>query len=231
MKKIIASVLLLSSLITGTVVKADKLTLPKGEELDLGEKIGVYDSRDSFFGKMIKEELPKKETKEKIKESLVYTQAGKKYDKETNEEIDALIKILEKTRIYQLRSDTKEAYYQGIVTSVYVTNAEKAQITKLLKKFEKSKKERDVIGTLIETYIKNIPFDIKTSETKKSKKGTKYIEKEEKIKIEEAQFLEPLYKYTIIIKDLDGETYTQLRADQVSGKYLKPFISDTLKGI
>ena len=226
MKKIITSAILIAMMTCG-IANAEKLQLPQGETLDLSEKVGVYDAENSFTVKMIRKEIDKKETQEKIKESLMNSGVTTNVEEATN----TVTNIIKNTRIYQLRSNTKENYYQGILVSVYVKNSDKTKLKQLQENLAKESENIDLVGIAVKSYIKNIPLDIKEKDMKKSEKGIEYTEKETKADFENADFSSDLYIDTIIIKGKEGSTYSVFNATQVAAKYFRPFIEQALRGM
>jgi hypothetical protein len=226
MKKIITSAILIAMMTCG-IANAEKLQLPQGETLDLSEKVGVYDAENSFTVKMIRKEIDKKETQEKIKESLLNSGVTTNVEEATN----TVTNIIKNTRIYQLRSNTKENYYQGILVSVYVKNSDKTKLKQLQENLAKESENIDFVGMAVKSYIKNIPLDIKEKDMKKSEKGIEYTEKETKADFENADFSSDLYTDTIIIKGKEGSTYSVFNTTQVAAKYFRPFIEQALRGM
>ena len=96
---------------------ADTLTLPKGQVLDFGDTVDVLDGSQTYFGKQMKDwaehEAVEKESKPQAAAIGIIGGADSLVSRLAAE-------TLEELRVYQLRANTPEAFYESLVLSFSV---------------------------------------------------------------------------------------------------------------
>lgn len=105
---------------------ADTLTLPKGQVLDFGDTVDVLDGSQTYFGKQMKDwaehEAVEKESKPQAAaigiiggaDSLASVYLTSKLAPHVSR---LAAETLEELRVYQLRANTPEAFYESLVLS------------------------------------------------------------------------------------------------------------------
>jgi len=126
--KTICAALGMAALLTFSA-SADTLTLPKGHVLDFGDTVDILDGRQTYFGKQMKNwaehEAVEKESKPQAAaigiiggaDSLAAVYLESKLAPDVSR---LAAKAWEELRIYQLRANTPEAFYESFVLSFSV---------------------------------------------------------------------------------------------------------------
>ena len=126
--KTICAALGMAALLTFSA-SADTLTLPKGHVLDFGDTVDILDGRQTYFGKQMKNwaehEAVEKESKPQAAAigiiggadgpAAVYLES-----KLTPDVSRLAAEALGELRVYQLRANTPEAFYESLVLSISV---------------------------------------------------------------------------------------------------------------
>lgn len=126
--KTICAALGMAALLTFSA-SADTLTLPKGHVLDFGDTVDILDGRQTYFGKQMKNwaehEAVEKESKPQAAAigiiggadgpAAVYLES-----KLTPDVSRLAAEALGELRVYQLRANTPEAFYESLVFSFSV---------------------------------------------------------------------------------------------------------------
>ena len=125
--KTICAALGMAALLTFSA-SADTLTLPKGHVLDFGDTVDVLDGRQTYFGKQMKNwaehEAVEKESKPQAAAGII---GG--VDSPTSVYLTSKLaphvsrlaaEALGELRVYQLRANTPEAFYESLVLSFSV---------------------------------------------------------------------------------------------------------------
>lgn len=126
--KTICAALGMAALLTFSA-SADTLTLPKGHVLDFGDTVDILDGRQTYFGKQMKNwaehEAVEKESKPQAAAigiiggadgpAAVYLES-----KLTPDVSRLAAEALGELRVYQLRANTPEAFYESLVLSFSV---------------------------------------------------------------------------------------------------------------
>ena len=107
---------------------ADTLTLPKGQVLDFGDTVDVLDGSQTYFGKQMKDwaehEKVEKTSKRQAAAGIigsVDSPAAVYLESKLTPDVSRLAaKAWEELRIYQLRANTPEAFYESLVLSFSV---------------------------------------------------------------------------------------------------------------
>lgn len=123
--KTICAALGMAALLTFSA-SADTLTLPKGHVLDFGDTVDVLDGRQTYFGKQMKNwaehEAVEKESKPQAAAIGIIGGA----DGQTSVYLTSKLaphvsrlaaEALGELRVYQLRANTPEAFYESLVLS------------------------------------------------------------------------------------------------------------------
>lgn len=125
--KTICAALGMAALLTFSA-SADTLTLPKGQVLDFGDTVDVLDGSQTYFGKQMKDwaehEKVEKTSKRQAAASIigsVDSPAAVYLESKLTPDVSRLAaKAWEELRIYQLRANTPEAFYESLVLSFSV---------------------------------------------------------------------------------------------------------------
>ena len=123
MKKILASACLSAALLTATAY-ADTITLPLGTVMDLGEHIDVWEGQKSFFGAQMDDWMIRSDFDETIERGI--HEAGLFTDSPaaTKELAGIVSKAVKSGKVYQLRANTPDAFYQTMVVSIPLSDAD-----------------------------------------------------------------------------------------------------------
>lgn len=125
--KTICAALGMAALLTFSA-SADTLTLPKGQVLDFGDTVDVLDGSQTYFGKQMKDwaehEKVEKTSKRQAAAGIigsVDSPAAVYLESKLTPDVSRLAaKAWEELRIYQLRANTPEAFYESLVLSFSV---------------------------------------------------------------------------------------------------------------
>lgn len=125
--KTICAALGMAALLTFSA-SADTLPLPKGQVLDFGDTVDVLDGSQTYFGKQMKDwaehEKVEKTSKRQAAAGIigsVDSPAAVYLESKLTPDVSRLAaKAWEELRIYQLRANTPEAFYESLVLSFSV---------------------------------------------------------------------------------------------------------------
>lgn len=125
--KTICAALGMAALLTFSA-SADTLTLPKGQVLDFGDTVDVLDGSQTYFGKQMKDWAEHEKVEKTSKRqaaagiiSSVDSPAAVYLESKLTPDVSRLAaKAWEELRIYQLRANTPEAFYESLVLSFSV---------------------------------------------------------------------------------------------------------------
>ncbi len=126
--KTICAALGMAALLTFSA-SADTLTLPKGHVLDFGDTVDVLDGRQTYFGKQMKDwaehEAVEKESKPQAAAIGVIGGADSPASVYLTSKLAPHVsrlaaETLGELRVYQLRANTPEAFYESLVLSFSV---------------------------------------------------------------------------------------------------------------
>lgn len=125
--KTICAALGMAALLTFSA-SADTLTLPKGQVLDFGDTVDVLDGSQTYFGKQMKDwaehEKVEKTSKRQAAAGIigsVDSPAAVYLESKLTPDVSRLAaETLEELRVYQLRANTPEAFYESLVLSFSV---------------------------------------------------------------------------------------------------------------
>lgn len=126
--KTICAALGMAALLTFSA-SADTLTLPKGHVLDFGDTVDVLDGRQTYFGKQMKNwaehEAVEKESKPQAAAIGIIGGADSPTSVYLTSKLAPHVSRLaaeawEELRVYQLRANTPEAFYESFVLSFSV---------------------------------------------------------------------------------------------------------------
>lgn len=126
--KTICAALGMAALLTLSA-SADTLTLPKGHVLDFGDTVDVLDGRQTYFGKQMKNwaehEAVEKESKPQAAAIGIIGGADSPTSVYLTSKLAPHVSRLaaeawKELRIYQLRANTPEAFYESLVLSFSV---------------------------------------------------------------------------------------------------------------
>ncbi len=244
MKKwIVASAAAASLTLGGLTAYADTMTLSGGETLDLGA-ISVYDGERSFFGSQIHDWLMEDSAAKTVEEALNKEKVFPEGSAASKAASEMAIDILRRGKVYQVRSVDQGTYYQGMVLSISVSDAEMLQMTLLSQALEKKgadEKAEAPVEPAKEDELDDLPLlssfvddvEIKTHtdwKKNKSKAGIDYETGSAQITLKKKGLSLPVFLKGIIMREEGSTTYTILAADQASGTYLEPAIDKALVG-
>ncbi len=220
---------------------ADTMVLSGGESLDMGA-INVYDGERSFFGSQIHDWLMEDSAAQTIEKALNEEKVFPKGSTYAKEASQMAIDILRRGKVYQLRSVDGGTYYQGMVVSISLSDAEMLQMALYGKALEpkddkkdapaeaKEEKEMDEIP-LLSSFVDDVEIKTHTDwKADKSKDGVNYETGSAQITLKRKGLALPIFIKGIVMRDDDRTTYTLLAADQASGKYLEPAVDKALAG-
>lgn len=126
--KTICAALGIAALLTFSA-SADTLTLPKGHVLDFGDTVDILDGRQTYFGKQMKNwaehEAVEKESKPQAAAIGIIGGADGPTSVYLTSKLAPHVsrlaaEALEELRVYQLRANTPEAFYESLVLSFSV---------------------------------------------------------------------------------------------------------------
>ena len=190
--KTICAALGMAALLTFSA-SADTLTLPKGQVLDFGDTVDVLDGSQTYFGKQMKDwaehEKVEKTSKRQAAAGIigsVDSPAAVYLESKLTPDVSRLAaKAWEELRIYQLRANTPEAFYESLVLSFSVDHKNSGKEKNGLLPFVKlmGKEMTDTAGKRT--------ADVKMGKTVKAEKDIfPKMWKEAKIKNSYKRFLE-----------------------------------------
>lgn len=191
--KTICAALGMAALLTFSA-SADTLTLPKGHVLDFGDTVDILDGRQTYFGKQMKNwaehEAVEKESKPQAAAigiiggadgpAAVYLES-----KLTPDVSRLAAEALGELRVYQLRANTPEAFYESLVLSFSVDHKNPEKEKNGLSPFVKLM-GKEMTGTAGSTAAKQAASDKKNAAIPFAGK----MWKEAKIKNSYKRFLE-----------------------------------------
>ena len=126
--KTICAALGMAALLTFSA-SADTLTLPKGHVLDFGDTVDILDGRQTYFGKQMKDwaehEAVEKESKPQAAAIGIVGGADGPTSVYLTSKLAPHVsrlaaEALGELRVYQLRANTPEAFYESLVISFFV---------------------------------------------------------------------------------------------------------------
>ena len=168
--KTICAALGMAALLTFSA-SADTLTLPKGHVLDFGDTVDILDGRQTYFGKQMKNwaehEAVEKESKPQAAAigiiggadgpAAVYLES-----KLTPDVSRLAAEALGELRVYQLRANTPEAFYESFVLSFSVDHKNPGKEKNGLSLFVKLM-GKEMTGTAGSTAVKQEAADKKNA--------------------------------------------------------------------
>lgn len=221
-------------LLGGLAAQADSLMLSGGEVLDLGSTISVYDGEHSFFGSQMHDWLIEGNPAESMEKVLVEEHVFPENSAYAKEFAALAATVLKQGKVYQVRTAANDTYYQGMVLSISLTDAQKKQLAVYKKAALENREttEKDgLVQTLLTACQNQVTVtDASSWEEKKTADGVTYRTGDARVMWKRGGFTLPLYVKGIIMKEEGNTTYTLLAGDQVSGLYLAPFLDTALKG-
>lgn len=244
MKKIITAFCLFVSLLTGSAF-ADTLKLPGGEVLDFGDKVDVWTMEEFFFSR------PGNSLAGKEKNIV---KNGTDLSPGSSSPVAAPQNIMDKMKVYQLRSYTPEAFHQAVAVSVslseidrvvmenlLVRNHEKQEKMKVpgkeknegLRNFLKSKEwvaAEPLQSLLVSQGIKIYITGKEGWKDKISKTGRPYRIGFVKAVIDCNGCVLPVFSGGLIYPGEKETVYTLFISDQPSGAYFAPYIKKAAEG-
>lgn len=126
--KTICAALGMAALLTFSA-SADTLTLPKGHVLDFGDTVDVLDGRQTYFGKQMKNWAEHEAVEKELKPQAAAIGIIGGVDSPTSVYLTSKLaphvsrlaaEALGELRVYQLRANTPEAFYESLVLSFSV---------------------------------------------------------------------------------------------------------------
>ena len=240
-EKYLAAPILAVSLLTGGAAYADSMVLAGGEVLDLGEKISVYPGERSFFGSQIHDWLLKPDAAKDVEQLMKDGDLVSKNDPSAKDLSEMAVSILRSGKVYQVRALDNDTYYQGMVLSLPVTDADMLKVS-LLKpsvpvtgtdgKEEAARPElkKPSLGKVLKTLHSSIDIRTKSDwEETVTKGGIPCRTADVQLSLVKDGFTIPVYIRGIITRK-EGETvYTVFGSDQASGNYFQPVLAKALK--
>ncbi len=244
MKKIITAFCLFVSLLTGSAF-ADTLKLPGGEVLDFGDKVDVWTMEEFYFIRSGNSLAGKEKNIVKSGTDLI---------PRSSSPVAAPQNIMDKMKIYQLRSYTPEAFHQAVAVSASLSGKDRVVMEKLLvrnhQKQEKMKIPGEEKNEVLRNFLKGKEWvaeeplqsrlaskgikiyvtDKKGWKDKISKTGRPYRIGFAKAAIDCNGFVLPVFAGGLIYPGEKETVYTLFISDQPSGAYFAPYIKKAAEG-
>ena len=218
----------------GMAAEADSLTLSGGEVLDLGNTISVYDGERSFFGSQIHDWLIEGSPADSIEKVLVKENVFPENSTYAKELSALATDVLKQGKVYQVRAAANDTYYQGMVVSISLTDAQQKQLALYQKAAleDQASTEKDaLVQTLLTACQNQVTVTSASSwDEKKTASGLTYRTGDARVMWNRDGFTLPLYVKGMVMKEEGRTTYALLAGDQVSGEYLSSFFDTALKG-
>ncbi len=228
MKKKIWASLLATALAVGPMSLAADWVLPSGEVLPMGENVVVWNGHDGYLGEAADAFLADPYLAEEI--SKGFLEESGLFEEDEKKEADvlgsAIMDVLRRSRVYQLRTTKGDAMHTAIAVSIpcdlKLTDAEKQNI---LARAAAKTMEIEGNGDILDA-VKDYDAAIKeTSEKSGKSHGVSYksgkivmTPKFEKLKM-------PLFLYWMSTTKNDKETVTFVFANQTAGKVFEPLLN------
>lgn len=108
----------------GFSVQADSVTLAGGEKVDLGQKVNVLDGDKTFFGAQMKEWVSDPAAEAAMENLLRKNGVFAENSPEYSELSRMAVQLLRDAKLYQVRAVANETYYQGMMLSLSVSDAD-----------------------------------------------------------------------------------------------------------
>lgn len=249
MKKWLAAAMTALAMAAGTMaVSADSLTLSGGEVLDMGSSVSVYPGERSFFGSQLHDWLLEGNAAKTVEAALEGAKVFPK-DKDFSREFSEMaVSILRTGKVYQVRAQADDTFYQGMMVSLSVSDSDMLQLALYGKEAMADRNEGEKIAdvkaassekagasensldralTLLNGAVK--VEDHSSWEDRKSEKGLAYRTADAKAVLTRNGFMIPLYVKGIITRGEGKTVYTLFAADQASGRYFQPLLDKALK--
>ena len=244
--KTICAALGMAALLTFSA-SADTLTLPKGHVLDFGDTVDVLDGRQTYFGKQMKNWAEHEAVEKESKPQAAAIGIIGGVDSPTSVYLTSKLaphvsrlaaEALGELRVYQLRANTPEAFYESLVLSFSVDHKNPEKEKNGLSPFVKLMGE-EMTGTAGSTAAKQeaadkknavIPFagkmwkEAEIGEPYKQFLGKVYRLAKVKAGLYAGGCLIPFFAEGLILEDGDSTTYTLFTGDQKSGAYFVPYV-------
>lgn len=249
MKKWLAVSMTALAMAAGTMaVSADSLTLSGGEVLDMGSSVSVYPGERSFFGSQLHDWLLEGNAAKTVEAALEGAKVFPK-DKDYSKEFSEMaVSILRTGKVYQVRAQADDTFYQGMMVSLSVSDGDMLKLALYGKEAMADRNEGEKIAdvkaassekagasensldralTLLHGAVK--VEDHSSWEDRKSEKGLAYRTADAKAVLTRNGFMIPLYVKGIITRGEGKTVYTLFAADQASGRYFQPLLDKALK--
>lgn len=218
----------------GMAAEADSLTLSGGEVLDLGNTISVYDGERSFFGSQMHDWLIEGNPSASIEKVLVQENVFPENSAYAKEFSVLAADVLKQGKVYQVRAAANDTYYQGMVVSIALTDAQQKQLAvyqKAALEHQADTEKDTLVQTLLNACHHQVTVTSASSwDEEKAASGLAYRTGDARMIWNRDGFTLPLYMKGVVIKEDGRTTYTLLVGDQVSGQYLAPFFDAALQG-
>lgn len=249
MKKWLAASMTALAMAAGTMaVSADSLTLSGGEVLDMGSSVSVYPGERSFFGSQLHDWLLEGNAAKTVEAALEGAKVFPK-DKDYSREFSEMaVSILRTGKVYQVRAQADDTFYQGMMVSLSVSDSDMLKLALYGKEAMADRNEGEKIadvkaaspekaGTSENSLDRALTFlhgavkveDHSSWEDRKSEKGLAYRTADAKAVLTRNGFMIPLYVKGIITRGEGKTVYTLFAADQASGRYFQPLLDKALK--
>lgn len=244
MKKMICALAAAGMILGGGSAWADDLHLPDGTVLPLGKDVTVWQGKDSYFAPKVNEWLkdPKfeKAVTEGVMKSGAFTEAERPQADFLAKEI---IKYLQASQVYQLRSVSGTTMYTAYVFSVPVSLPLSAdelnewnEVVKTVG--DKIKADPQFVekklaghGELSQSVelAKNLAKAV-AQDKGVTKSGISYDTAEAFVDPEAQGIVIPLYVYSVGLTKDKSMSVTVVVTDQASGQYFQPYLKKGVEG-
>lgn len=238
MKKGIVAVIAAAGVLLGSMTaSADTLPLPQGETLDLGAAVSVYDGQESFFGTKLYEWLSDKDSSSALEKAITKWEFYPKEDTRRPRELAmVLMELLKGTKLFQIRTEMADTYYQEFVISVPVSDKNKLAVMDLSAAAKPVKESKG--KELTRMYEEKLPLLAKQFELTShtdwkegfTKSGHSYRFGEARVALVKEGFTLPLALTGYITRNDEGTVYTIFIGDQSSAAYFAPIVKKAIEG-
>ena len=244
MKMWLAASMTALAMAAGTMaVSADSLTLSGGEVLDMGSSVSVYPGERSFFGSQLHDWLLEGNAAKTVEVALEGAKVFPK-DKDYSKEFSEMaVSILRTGKVYQVRAQADDTFYQGMMVSLSVSDSDMLKLALYGKEAMADRNEGEKIADVKAASSEKAGAsensldpagavkveDHSSWEDRKSEKGLAYRTADAKAVLTRNGFMIPLYVKGIITRGEGKTVYTLFAADQASGRYFQPLLDKALK--
>ena len=229
---------------------ADKLDIPGGDTVNLGESTELWDTGDSVSGKLATKEIDQLKVTGEWKKIIqqVISENIQKNPKEAEQLLEDSMKTV---HLYQIRSKKDNTFHQGFIVTfslpgkyadtrkkLFIDNGLGVKLKKTdnpvgefmkgkeLVFAEGGKNKKDVLPHQVKVYLRKEKKEV----IKNKGNGHHYQTKSVQMGIQNDFLFLPLFVETIEFRGEKSRGYAILMTNQASGKYFYQLLKESLKG-